>query len=122
MVVAALPLAPYSGQWRTTGSSRSISPRSAWMWSAVTSTPLVTEKTWNRVSGSTGRPVDPDTLFHVFSVTKGVLVTALHIQAERGLIDLDDPVVRHWPEYGANGKAATTIRHVLQHRSGLPMM
>jgi len=71
---------------------------------------------------ATGRPVDPDTLFHVFSVTKGVLVTALHMQAERGRIDLDDSVMRHWPEYGANGKAATTIRQVLQHRSGLPMM
>jgi CubicO group peptidase (beta-lactamase class C family) len=70
----------------------------------------------------TGRPVDPDTLFHVFSVTKGVLVTALHIQAERGRLDLDDPVTRHWPEYGANGKTATTIRQVLQHRSGLPQM
>jgi CubicO group peptidase (beta-lactamase class C family) len=69
-----------------------------------------------------GRPVEPDTLFHVFSVTKGVLVTALHMQAERGLLDYDDPVVRHWPAYGANGKAATTIRQVLQHRSGLPQM
>ena len=71
---------------------------------------------------ASGRPVDPDTLFHVFSVTKGVLVTALHIQAERGRLDLDDPVVRHWPEYGANGKAETTIRQVVQHRSGLPQM
>ena len=26
-----------------------------------------------------GRPVDPNTLFHVFSVTKGVLVAVLHI-------------------------------------------
>ncbi len=71
---------------------------------------------------ASGRPVDPDTLFHVFSVTKGVLVTALHIQAERGLLDYDDPVARHWRDYGANGKAATTIRQVLQHRSGLPQM
>lgn len=71
---------------------------------------------------ASGRPVEPDTLFPVFSVTKGVLVTALHIQAERGRLDLDDPVARHWPEYGTNGKEATTIRQVLQHRSGLPQM
>jgi CubicO group peptidase (beta-lactamase class C family) len=44
------------------------------------------------------------------------------MQAERGLLDLDDPVMRHWPAYGANGKAATTVRQVLQHRSGLPQM
>ncbi len=71
---------------------------------------------------ATSRPVEPDTLFHVFSVTKGVLVTALHIQAERGLLELNDPVIRYWPDYGANGKAATTVRQVLQHRSGLPQM
>jgi CubicO group peptidase (beta-lactamase class C family) len=71
---------------------------------------------------ASGRRVDPDTLFHVFSVTKGVLVAALQLQAERGRLDLDDPVTRHWPDYAANGKEATTIRQVLQHRSGLPQM
>lgn len=71
---------------------------------------------------ASGRPVDHHTLFHVFSVTKAVLVTALHLQIERGRIDLDDPVIRHWPEYGANGKAGTTVRQLLQHRSGVPQM
>src|SRR5690554_1612073 len=31
-----------------------------------------------------GTPVTPDTLFNVFSVTKAVAVTALHVQVERG--------------------------------------
>ena len=39
-----------------------------------------------------------------------------------GLIDVDAPVMRYWPEFGANGKAATTVRHVLTHRAGIPQM
>jgi CubicO group peptidase (beta-lactamase class C family) len=69
-----------------------------------------------------GRPVDGDTLFNVYSVTKGVAATALHIQAERGLIDYDKPVAAYWPEYGANGKDKVTVRDALSHRTGTPQM
>jgi CubicO group peptidase (beta-lactamase class C family) len=71
---------------------------------------------------ATGRKVTDDTLFHVYSVTKAVLATTLHIQAERGLIDYNARVTDYWPEYGANGKEATTVRDVLTHRSGLAQM
>jgi CubicO group peptidase (beta-lactamase class C family) len=70
----------------------------------------------------TGRPVDGDTLFNVYSVTKAVAATALHVQADRGLIDYDTPVVRYWPEYGAHGKQKTTVRDVLTHRACVPQM
>ncbi|MEA3134288.1 MAG: hypothetical protein QOG17_2134 [Gammaproteobacteria bacterium] len=69
-----------------------------------------------------GRPVDGDTLFNVYSVTKAVAATALHVQADRGLIDYDSPVVRYWPEYGAHGKQKTTVRDVLTHRACVPQM
>ena len=36
---------------------------------------------------TTGKMVDADTLFPVFSVTKAVTAIALHIQTERGLVD-----------------------------------
>lgn len=70
----------------------------------------------------TGRPVDGDSLFPVFSVTKAVTATALHLQADRGLVDYDAPVARYWPEYAQNGKEGITVRHVLTHRSGAPQM
>ncbi len=70
----------------------------------------------------TGKAVDGTTLFNVFSVTKAVAATALHIQAERGLVDYDSPVARYWPEYGANGKEAVTVRDALSHRTGTPQM
>jgi len=43
---------------------------------------------------TTGRPVDGETLFPVFSVVKAVTATALHIQAERGLLAYDQPIAR----------------------------
>jgi len=70
----------------------------------------------------TGRPVDGETLFDVYSVTKAVTLTALHLQVGRGLLEYDAPVVHYWPEYGARGKEATTVRDVITHRSGVPQM
>ncbi|MDG2005426.1 MAG: serine hydrolase [Novosphingobium sp.] len=73
-------------------------------------------------NADSGHPVDGDTLFNVFSVTKAVAATALHIQAARGMVDYEALVTDYWPEYGANGKQATTIRHILTHRAGVPQM
>jgi len=70
----------------------------------------------------TGRPVDGETLFNVFSVTKGIVATALHLQAERGLVEYDQPVARYWPAYGVNGKERVTVRDALSHRTGTPQM
>lgn len=67
-----------------------------------------------------GRPVDRDTLFPVFSLTKAVTATAVHLQAARGLVDYDSPVAEYWPEFGARGKSGITVRQVLTHRSGVP--
>jgi CubicO group peptidase (beta-lactamase class C family) len=71
---------------------------------------------------TTGRKVDGDTLFPVFSVTKAVTATALHIQAERGLVDYDTPIAHYWPEFGAHGKDKGTVRDALTHRIGIPQM
>lgn len=69
-----------------------------------------------------GRKVDADTLFPVFSVSKAITAVALHIQAERGLVDYEAPIVRYWPEFGAHGKEKATIYDALTHRLGLPLM
>ncbi|MGF6995737.1 serine hydrolase domain-containing protein [Paraburkholderia sp. GAS32] len=78
---------------------------------------------WSGVADqATGRLVDGETLFNVYSVTKAVAATALHILADRSHIDYDAPVTRYWPEYGAHGKARTTVRDVLTHRACVPQM
>lgn len=70
----------------------------------------------------TKAPVDTDTLFFPFSVTKSVTATALHLLADRGHVDYDTPIATYWPEFGANGKERITVRHVLTHQSGVPWM
>lgn len=60
-----------------------------------------------------------DTAAMAFSATKGAASTVIHRLAERGLLDYDAPVARFWPEFGANGKAAITLREVMAHRAGL---
>ena len=65
-----------------------------------------------------GVPMRPDTLMMWMSCTKAVFAVAIAQLWERGLLDLDDPVVRHIPEFGANGKEAVTIRHILTHTAG----
>ncbi|MEJ0045258.1 MAG: serine hydrolase domain-containing protein [Rhodospirillales bacterium] len=69
-----------------------------------------------------GAKVDGDTLFNVFSVSKAVTAVAVHVQAERGLIEYDAPVATYWPEFGAAGKADVTVRQVLSHVSGVLRM
>src|SRR6201987_1836541 len=60
-----------------------------------------------------------DTAAMVFSATKGMASTVIHRLVARGLIDYDAPVAEYWPEFGANGKAAITVREVMRHRAGL---
>src|SRR5712691_1296851 len=69
---------------------------------------------------STGRLVSSDTPFYNFSIVKAAASTAAHILAERGLFGYDTPVVDVWPEFGAHGKHAVTVRHVLNHSAGVP--
>jgi len=70
----------------------------------------------------TGMPVDGDTLFPVYSTTKGILATVMHLLAERGQIAYDQPIAHYWSEFAANGKEAITVRHVLAHTAGIPYM
>src|ERR687889_1050934 len=67
-----------------------------------------------------GRLVTPDTPIYCYSVGKGATSTVAHVLVERGLFDYDTPVVELWPEFGANGKEAATVRHVLTHTVGVP--
>ena len=63
----------------------------------------------------------PDALFLTFSAGKPLTALLVHKLAESGALALDEPVAAYWPEFGANGKEQVTVRHVLQHRAGLPV-
>ena len=74
---------------------------------------------WGGTSDARGTPWREDTLSISFSTTKGVASTLLHLFADRGLVEYDAPVAEYWPEFGAAGKDAITVRQVLCHEAGL---
>ena len=65
-------------------------------------------------------PWQRDTLINVFSTTKTMSCLALLVLASRGLVDVDAPVEKYWPEFSANGKGNVLVRHLLSHTAGLP--
>lgn len=66
-----------------------------------------------------GAPPKPDTLFEIASVTKTMTAAAVVRLADMGKLSLDDPISKHLPGVPANCRAIT-IRHLLQHTSGIP--
>ncbi|KAH6880021.1 beta-lactamase/transpeptidase-like protein [Thelonectria olida] len=72
---------------------------------------LIAEGTAGHAGVAEKSPVTSNTIFPVFSVTKGITALAVHIQADRGLLRLDDPIVKYWPEFGTNGKETTTVEN-----------
>jgi CubicO group peptidase (beta-lactamase class C family) len=64
-------------------------------------------------------PWGRDTVSLVFSSTKGATALCAHMLVAQGLLDLDKPVAFYWPEFAANGKAAVTVRMLMQHAAGL---
>lgn len=73
------------------------------------------------------RPVRVSDWFDLASLTKVVATTtATMLALDRGALGLDDPLVRHVPEFGRRVPADTTrrgritLRHLLTHTSGLP--
>jgi len=62
----------------------------------------------------------PGTLQMVMSSSKGVVALAAHLLAQEGRLDLDAPVTRYWPEFGAEGKQEMPVRWLFSHRAGLP--
>jgi CubicO group peptidase (beta-lactamase class C family) len=64
-------------------------------------------------------PYSKDTLQLVFSTTKGVAAIALAMLVDRGLVDYDDLVVDHWPEFGQHGKDQATVAQLVSHQCGL---
>lgn len=68
----------------------------------------------------TNEPMSIDTIFDLASLTK-VIATAPSIMllAERGKLNIDDPVKKYIPEFNGEGCEEITIRHLLTHFSGL---
>ena len=59
-----------------------------------------------------------DTLVMPYSVTKPIAASTVLTMVDRGLVDLDAPMQRYWPEL----RASASVRDVLSHRAGLVVL
>ena len=83
---------------------------------------ILLSKGYGHFSWSTeSRVPDPDsTIFDLASLTKVVATTTAVMRLqESGRLRLDDPVQSYLPGFLGEGKEEVTIRHLLEHRSGL---
>jgi CubicO group peptidase (beta-lactamase class C family) len=64
-------------------------------------------------------PMTADTLMIWLSSTKPITAICIAQLWERGLLGLDDPVIKFIPEFSGGGKDAITIRHMLVHTAGI---
>lgn len=67
-------------------------------------------------------PIRYDSLFNFFSASKAVTAMVIHLLDEKGVLHLDDAVAEYFPEFGCNGKEEITIRQLLTHRAGIPVV
>ncbi|MDO0924844.1 serine hydrolase domain-containing protein [Streptomyces sp. TG1A-8] len=90
--------------------------------------------TYGRRDVAAGLPVEADTLWRIYSMTKPVTAVAVLLLVEEGRLSLDDPLERHLPAFadprvyeGGSGAGVRTrpargpilIRHLLTHTAGL---
>ena len=57
-------------------------------------------------------PWSEDTITNVWSSTKTVTSLAALMLVDRGELDVDAPVARYWPEFGAAGKQDVLVRQL----------
>jgi CubicO group peptidase (beta-lactamase class C family) len=70
----------------------------------------------------TQQPITPQSLFHMASITKTFVATAVMQLVEAGKIDLDASPTKYLPYFRLNDERvrAITIRQMLSHLSGIP--
>ncbi|MEV6752266.1 serine hydrolase domain-containing protein [Streptomyces sp. NPDC051214] len=66
-----------------------------------------------------GPDTDGDTLFGVYSSTKGAAHLVMALLVQDGTLELDREVAHYWPEFGGQGKDGITLRELLSHRAGV---
>ncbi|MBK3577595.1 beta-lactamase family protein [Streptomyces sp. MBT65] len=71
---------------------------------------------WAAPPGDDG---DGDSLYGVFSSTKGAAHLVVALLVQDGTLELDRKVTYYWPEFASEGKGALTLRELLAHRAGL---
>ena len=68
----------------------------------------------------TGKPVAPETLFQIGSISKSFTSIVLLQLQEQGILDINDPVTKYLPWFEvASEYAPITLRHLMSHTAGI---
>lgn len=70
---------------------------------------------WGGDADTAGQPWQRDSIVQPYSVSKPFAALPALLLVDRGLLDLDAPARRYWPEL----RADATVRELLSHQSGL---
>ena len=83
---------------------------------------IVYSECFGAADRETGRPVESGTRFNIGSTSKMFAAVAILMLADEGRLSLDDPVVKHLPEFVMrDGRYRDiTVRMLFNHSSGLP--
>jgi CubicO group peptidase (beta-lactamase class C family) len=64
------------------------------------------------------KPVTPDTIFRIGSMSKQFLATGIMLLAQDGKLSIDDPISKYFAD-APSSWSAITVRHFLTHTSGV---
>jgi CubicO group peptidase (beta-lactamase class C family) len=67
-------------------------------------------------------PLSPDAPISLFSASKAISALLIHKLVELNKLRLEDHVADHIPKFAARGKERVTIRQLLAHRAGIPLL
>lgn len=67
-------------------------------------------------------PLEPDAPVSLFSASKAITALLVHKLVEQGALSLGDRVAQHIPKFGARGKERVTVRQMMAHRGGIPLL
>ena len=67
-------------------------------------------------------PLSPDAPISLFSASKAISALLVHKLVELNKLRLEDHVADHIPKFAAKGKERVTLRQLLAHRAGIPLL
>jgi CubicO group peptidase (beta-lactamase class C family) len=67
------------------------------------------------------KPLKPDTIYCIRSMTKPVMGAAVQILIDEGRLSLDDTVAKYLPSFDNDRSRGITVRQLLTHTGGLPL-
>lgn len=78
----------------------------------------VFRKAYGMADTAAQKPMSPDMVLRLGSITKQFTATAILMLAEEGKLALTDDITRFFPDYPSGGKRIT-VEHLLTHTSGI---